>query len=346
MALRPQTPRYLAEKILTARAEVDGERKQVSVLFADITGSLELISGQDPESAQAILNPVLEQMIEAVHFYEGTVNRLLGDGIMAIFGAPLAHEDHAVRACYAALMIQESAAEQAGRAEQPLKIRVGINSGEIVVCAISKDLDMEYTVVGETAHLAARMEQMAQPGSILTTARTVRLAEGYIIARPLGPQPIKGLAAPEEVYELVGAGPAHTRLEAATIRGLTQFVGRETELDQLRRAQQLVGAGLGQLVAIVGEAGVGKSRLLYEFTHSHRLLGWLVLETTAISLGRATSYLPVVALLKSYFAIQDRDDRQEIRRKVVEKLLALDEELEATLPAILALLDIPVDDAG
>jgi len=344
MALSPHTPRHLAEKILTSRTEVEGERKQVSVLFADITGSFELISGRDPESAQAILNPVLEQMIEAVHYYEGTVNRLLGDGIMAIFGAPLAHEDHAVRACYAALMIQESAAELADRPEQPLKIRVGINSGEIVVCAISKDLDMEYTVVGETAHLAARMEQMARPGTILTTTKTIRLAEGYIIARSLGPVPIKGLAEPEEVYELVGAGPARTRLQAASIRGLTQFVGRETELDQLRRAQQPVATGAGQLVAIIGEAGVGKSRLLYEFTHSHRLLGWLVLETTSISLGRATSYLPVVGLLKSYFAIQDRDEQHEKRRKVVEKTLALDEGLEPTLPAILALLDIPVDD--
>jgi class 3 adenylate cyclase/tetratricopeptide (TPR) repeat protein len=344
MALRPQTPHHLAEKIRTSRAELEGERKQVSVLFADITGSLELISGRDPESAQAILNPVLEQMIEAVHHYEGTVNRLLGDGIMAIFGAPLAHEDHAVRACYAALMIQESAAELAGRAEHPLKIRVGLNSGEIVVCAISKDLDMEYTVVGETAHLAARMEQMARPGSILTTTKTIRLAEGYVTVRSLGLMPIKGLAEPEEVYELIGAGPARTRLQAATIRGLTQFVGRETELDQLRRAQQAVGTGLGQLVAIIGEAGVGKSRLLYEFTHSHRLLGWLVLESTSISHGSATSYLPVVALLKSYFAIQDRDELHEIRRKVVEKTLALDERLEPTLPAILALLDLPVDD--
>jgi len=346
LALKPRTPRHLAERILTARAEVEGERKQVSVLFADITGSLELIYGRDPESAQAILNPVLEQMIEAVHYYEGTVNRLLGDGIMAIFGAPLAHEDHAVRACYAALMIQESAAELAERAEYPLKIRVGINSGEIVVCAISKDLDMEYTVVGETAHLAARMEQMARPGTILTTTQTIRLAEGYIAVRSLGPVAIKGLAEPEEVHELVGAGPARTRLQAASIRGLTQFVGRESELDQLRRAQQPVATGSGQLVAIIGEAGVGKSRLLYEFTHSHRLLGWLVLETTAISLGRATSYLPVVALLKSYFAIQDRDEQHEIRQKVIEKTLALDEELESALPAILALLDIPVDDPG
>jgi tetratricopeptide (TPR) repeat protein len=190
------------------------------------------------------------------------------------------------------------------------------------------------------------MEQMARPGSILTTTTTIRLAEGYVTARSLGPQPIKGLAEPEEVYELIGAGPAHTRLQAATIRGLTLFVGRETELDQLRRAQQLVATDSGHLVAIIGEAGVGKSRLLHEFTHSHRLLGWLVLETTAISLGRGTSYLPVVALLKSYFAIQDRDEQHEIRRKVVEKTLALDEGLEPTLPAILALLDIPIDDAS
>ena len=346
MALKPLTPRHLAEKILTSRAEVEGERKQVSVLFADITGSFELISGRDPESAQAILNPVLERMIEAVHYYEGTVNRLLGDGIMAIFGAPLAHEDHAVRACYAALMIQETASELADRAEQPLKIRVGINSGEIVICAISKDLYMEYTVVGETAHLAARMEQIAAPGSILTTTTTIRLAEGYVTARSLGPQPIKGLSEPVEVYELMGVGPAQTRLQAATIRGLTSFVGREVERDQLFRAQQLVAAEMGQLVAIVGEAGIGKSRLLHEFTHSHRLLGWLVLETTSISLGRSTSYLPVVALLKSYFAIQDRDEQHDIRRKVVKKTLALDEGLEPALSAILALLDIPVEDAS
>ena len=208
------------------------------------------------------------------------------------------------------------------------KIRVGDQLE--IVRAISKDLDMEYTVVGETASGGAHGPDRA-PGSILT--RTIRLAEGYI-AVSLGPVPIKGLAEPEEVYELVGAGPAHTRLQAATIRGLTQFVGREAELDQLRRAQQPVATGSsGQLVAIIGEAGVGKSRLLYEFTHSHRLLGWLVLETTAISLGRATSYLPVVALLKSYFAIQDRDEQHEIRRKVVEKTLALDEGLEPTLPA-------------
>ena len=348
LALRSQTPKHLAEKILTSKAELEGERKLVSVLFADIKGSLELLSGRDPEDAQAILDPVLERMIEAVHYYEGTVNRVLGDGIMAIFGAPLAHEDHAVRACYAALMMQEAVSDYANGVEQSegisIKIRIGLNSGEIVVCAISKDLHMEYTVVGQTAHLAARMEQMALPGSVLTTANTIRLAEGYVTSRSLGPMPIKGLAEPEEVYELVGAGPARTRLQAATIRGLTQFVGREIELEQIRRVQQLAGTRLGQVAAIIGEPGVGKSRLLYEFTHSHRLLGWLVLESTSISHGRATSYAPVIDLLKSYFAIQDRDELHEIREKVLKKVLGLDEALEPTLPALFALLDVPVED--
>lgn len=347
-AVRPLTAQSLP---VTSNVELSGERKQASVLFADITGSLALISGLDPENAQAILNPVVEQMIAAVHHYEGTVNRVLGDGIMAIFGAPLAYEDHAVRACCAALMMQDAVAKLAQRADRPLrdslKIRVGLNSGEVVICAISNELDREYTIVGEAVHLASRMEQMAEPGSILTTKKTIRLAEEYVAARSLGPLPIKGLVEPEEVYEIIGAGPARTRLQASTIRGLTQFVGREAELDELRRAQQLVDKGSGQSVAVIGEAGVGKSRLVHEFTHANRLpnlLGWLVLESTSISHGRATSYLPVIALLKSYFGIQDRDELQEIRRKVVEKTLTLDERLEPTLPALLALLDMPVDD--
>ena len=349
-AVRPQTGPPFARNA-TSTAEPAGERKQVSVLFADITSSLALISGQDPESAQAILAPVLEQMIEAVHRYEGTVNRVMGDGIMAIFGAPVAHEDHAVRACFAALRMQDAAAKLADLVDQPdhgpLRIRVGLNSGEVAICAISNDLDMEYTVVGEAVHVAARMEQMAQPGSILTTKKTIRLAEDYVSARSLGLMPVKGLAEPEEVYQLIGAGPARTRLQAATIRGLTQFVGREAELDELRRTQGLVDIGSGQLVAVIGEAGIGKSRLVYEFTHANRLLGllgWRVFESTSISHGGATSYLPVIALLKSYFGIQDRDELHDIRQKVVDKTLALDERLESMLPALLALLDIPVDD--
>jgi class 3 adenylate cyclase len=344
------TPRHLAEKILTSKAALEGERKQVTVLFADLKGSMELLADRDPEEARKLLDPVLEHMMEAVHRYEGTVNQVMGDGIMALFGAPLAHEDHAVRACYAALRMQESVkryAEKVRRQEGiTVRIRVGLNSGQVMVRAIGSDLHMDYTAVGQTTHLAARMEQLADPGAIVITPETLALAEGYVEVKSLGPVPVKGLADGVEVYEVTGAGPARTRLQAATRRGLTRFVGRDAEVEQLRRAQQLAGSGRGQVAAIVGEAGVGKSRLVYEFTYSHRLHGWLTLESASVSYGKATSYLPVIDLLKGYFKIQDGDDLREIREKVTGKLLTLDRALEPTLPALLALLDVPVDDVG
>jgi len=344
------TPKHLAEKILTSKAALEGERKQVTVLFADLKGSMELLADRDPEEARKLLDPVLEHMMEAVHRYEGTVNQVMGDGIMALFGAPLAHEDHAVRACYAALRMQESVKQYGDEVFHShgvtVRIRVGLNSGEVVVRAIGSDLHMDYTAVGQTTHLAARMEQLADPGAIVITPGTLALAEGYVAVKSLGPAPVKGLVDALEVYEVTGAGPARTRLQAATRRGLTRFVGRAAELEQLRRAQQLVASGRGQIAAVVGEAGVGKSRLVYEFTHSHRLQGWLTLESASVSYGKATSYLPVIDLLKGYFKIQDRDDLWEIREKVTGKLLTLDRSLEPTLPALLALLDVPADDAA
>src|SRR5262245_18332850 len=342
------TPKHLAEKILTSKSALEGERKQVTVLFADLKGSMELLADRDPEEARKILDPVLERMMEAVHRYAGNVNQVMGDGIMALFGVPLALEDHAVRACYAALRMQDSVkryAEVVQRAAGvPIQIRIGLNSGEVVVRSIGSDLHMDYTAVGQTTHFAARMEQMAMAGSILLSADTLRLAEGFVEVKPLGPVNVKGLSEPVDVYEVTGPGPARTRLQAATRRGLTRFVGRDAELEQLRHAQQLAGSGRGQVAAIVGEAGVGKSRLLYEFTHSHRMQGWLILESASISYGKATSYLPVIDLLKSYFKIQDRDELREIREKVTGKLLTLDRALEPTLPALLALLYVPVDD--
>jgi len=344
------TPKHLAERILTSKAALEGERKQVTVLFADLKGSMELLADRDPEEARKLLDPVLERMMDAVHHYEGTVNQVMGDGIMALFGAPLAHEDHAVRGCYAALRMQESVkkyAEEVRRSHAAVvKVRVGLNSGEVVVRAIGSDLHMDYTAVGQTTHLAARMEQLADPGAIVITPQTLALAEGYVEVKSLGPVPIKGLDHPVEVYEVTGAGPARTRLQAATRRGLTRFVGRDAEVEQLRRAQQRAADGHGQVAAIVGEAGVGKSRLVYELTHSHRLQGWLMLESTSVSYGKATSYLPVIHLLKGYFKIQERDDFREIREKVTGKLLTLDRALEPTLPALMALLDVPVDDAS
>ena len=342
------TPKHLAEKILISKAALEGERKQVTVLFADLKGSMELLADRDPEEARTILDPVLERMMEAVHHYEGTVNQVMGDGIMALFGAPLAHEDHAVRACYAALRMQETVrrhAEGVRRSEGLLvQIRVGLNSGEVVVRAIGSDLHMDYTAVGQTTHLAARMEQLAAPGTTLVSAESLRLAEGYVQVKALGPVTVKGLPEPVEVYELIGAGQARTRLQAAALRGLTRFVGRDAEVEHLRRVLDQAGAGRGQVVAILGEAGVGKSRLTYEFTHSHRVQDWLILEASSVSYGKATSYLPVIDLLKGYFKIGDRDDHREMREKVAGKLLILDRTLEPLLLPLLALLDVPVDD--
>jgi class 3 adenylate cyclase/tetratricopeptide (TPR) repeat protein len=342
------TPKHLAEKILTSKAALEGERKQVTVLFADLKGSMELLADRDPEEARKLLDPVLEKMMEAVHRYEGTVNQVMGDGIMALFGAPLALEDHAVRACYAALRMQESvqryAAEVFRTQGLTLRIRVGINSGEVVVRSIGSDLHMDYSAVGQTTHLAARMEQLADPGSTLITAETLHLAEGFVQVNARGPAPVKGVSEPVEVFELTGGGALRTRLQAAAARGLTRFVGRSAELTQMFSALERSRAGHGQVVALVGEPGVGKSRLVWEFTHSHRTQGWLILESASVSYGKASAYRPVIDLLKSYFQIEDRDDERRIREKTTGKLLTLDETLKPQLVPLLALLDVPGDD--
>src|SRR5437773_11309868 len=222
------TPPYLAEKILTSRPTLEGERKQVTVLFADIKDSTEIIKDLDPEAAQQLLDPVLHTMMDAVHRYEGTVNQVLGDGIMALFGAPLAHEDHALRACYAALTMQTAMREYTETVRRAhgieMRIRVGLNSGEVVVRAIGNDLHMDYSAVGQTTHLAARMEQLATPGTIRLTAATLRLVEGLVQVQALGPIPVRGMPEPVEVFELVGASTLRGRLQAAAVRGLTRFV--------------------------------------------------------------------------------------------------------------------------
>jgi class 3 adenylate cyclase/tetratricopeptide (TPR) repeat protein len=318
------------------------------VLFADLKGSMELLADRDPEEARKLLDPVLERMMEAVHRYEGTVNQVMGDGIMALFGAPLAHEDHAVRACYAALDMQATIRRYAEEVRRThgvvIQIRVGLNSGEVVVRAIGSDLRMDYTAVGQTTHLAARVEQLAKPDTTLLTADVLRLAEGFIAVTPLGPMPIKGLNAPVELYEMTGAGPLRSRLHAAAARGLSRFVGREAELEQLRQAIGRAAAGHGQVVAIVGEPGVGKSRLVWEVTHSHRTHGWLIVQASSVSYGKATTYLPVIDLLKTYCGIEDRDGPRAVREKLTGKLLTLDRALEGSLPALLALLDVPTDE--
>ncbi|MFO0711168.1 MAG: AAA family ATPase [Sandaracinus sp.] len=345
------TPKHLAEKILTSRTALEGERKQVTVLFADLKGSMELLAHRDPEDARAILDPVLERMMEAVHRYEGTVNQVMGDGIMALFGAPVAHEDHAVRACYAALEMQAAIRRYAEEVRRThgfgaLASRVGINSGEVVVRTISSGLRMDYSAIGQTTHLAARMEQLARPDTTLLTPATLRLAEHVVLVESLGPLPVKGLDAPLEVFQLLGAGAMRSRLQVTAARGLSRFVGRDAELEQLRQAADRARSGRGQVVAVVGEPGLGKSRLVWDLTHSLRAKGWTTLEASAVSYGKATPYLPIIGLLKAHFQIEDRDDHRAVREKVLDGLLSAGGALEGSLPALLALLDVPVEDAA
>jgi class 3 adenylate cyclase/tetratricopeptide (TPR) repeat protein len=343
------TPSHLTEKILATRPALAGERKQVTVLFADLKGSTELIRDLDPEAAQRLLDPALQHMMDAVHRFEGTVNQVLGDGIMALFGAPVAHEDHAVRACYAALAMQAALRRYAEEVRRThgleMQARVGLNSGEVVVRAISNDLHMDYSAVGQTTHLAARMEQLAPPGSIRLTATTLRLVEGLMQVTALGPVPVKGLPEPVEVCELVGASTIRRRLQASAARGLTRFVGRQQELLALQQALERAGAGHGQVVALVGEAGQGKSRLVYEFVHAHQLQGWRVFESASVSYGKATPYFPIIDLLRRYCHVEDGDDSRTIRAKVTGQVVTLDPALQDMVPALLALLDALPDDS-
>jgi AAA ATPase domain/Adenylate and Guanylate cyclase catalytic domain len=268
---------------------------------------------------------------------------------MALFGAPIAHEDHALRACYAALAMQ--AAMQLTTEEVrhtrglELRMRVGLNSGEVVVRAIGNDLYMDYSAVGETTVLAARMEQTATPGSIRLTPNTLGLVEGLMRVNALGPVPVKGLPEPVDVFELRGASRLRRRLQATAARGLTRFVGRQHELESLHQALTQAAAGHGQVVALVGEAGVGKSRLAYEFVHAHPTQGWLVLESASVSYGKATPYFPVLDLLKRYCHLEEPDDPRTARAKVTGQVLTLDEALQDTLPAILSLLEVLPDDS-
>ena len=301
----------------------------------------------DPDHARRLLDPVLERMMEAVYRYEGTVNQVMGDGIMALFGAPLALEDHAIRACHAALRMQEIIKAHAGEVLQkegvPLEIRVGLNSGEVIVRSIGNDLHMNYTAVGLTTHLAARMEQVAAPGSIYMTAQTLRLVEGYVAVKPLGSLHLKGVTEPVETYELLGAIPRRSRLRATPSRDLTPFAGRDVEMKLLGQALDHAKAGRGQVVAIVGEPGTGKSRLIHEFIHSGANYGVTVLEASAASVGMSTSYLAATELLRHYFQIGASDTPDAIRERVTRKIAEVDESLMPLLAPLLTMLDPVID---
>jgi class 3 adenylate cyclase/predicted ATPase len=323
---------------------LEGERKTVTALFADIKGSMELIEDLDPEEARRLVDPALKLMMDAVHRYEGYVAQSTGDGIFALFGAPVAHEDHPQRALHAARRMQEEMKRFAEklRAEKGvnLQVRVGVNSGEVVVRSIrTGDAHTEYTPIGHSISLASRLQTLANPGSIAISEAVHKLVEGYFALRPLGPARIKGVGEPVNVYEVTGLGPLRTRLQRSASRGYTKFVGRQREMEALKHAAEQAKSGHGQIVAAMAEPGVGKSRLFYEFRATSQS-GWMVLETVSVSHGKASAYLPVIDLLRNYFKIANEDDERTRREKVNGKVLTLDRALEDSIPYLFSLLGI------
>jgi class 3 adenylate cyclase len=328
----------------SAPETLEGERKTVTALFADIKGSMDLMEDLDPEEARAIVDPALRLMMDAVHRYGGYVAQSTGDGIFALFGAPVAHEDHPQRALYAALRIQDALKRYSNRMRAegglPIQARVGVNTGEVVVRTIKTgDAHSEYTPIGHSTSLAARMQALAPIGSVATTEQVRKLCEGYFSFNALGPTKVKGVAEPVNVYEVIGFGPLRTRLQRSAARGYTKFVGRERELEALKRAAELARSGRGQIVAAMAEPGVGKSRLFFEFKAISQS-GWRVLETFSVSHGKAAPYLPVIDLLRNYFDISAADDERKRREKVAGRIAILDRSLEDTLPYLFSLLGI------
>ena len=343
--LRAYTPRHLAEKILSHRSALHGERKQVTVFFADVKGSMDLAEQVDPEAWHRIMDRFFGILAEGVHRFEGTVNQFTGDGVMALFGAPIAHEDHAQRACHAALHLCEAL----GRYGRDLRrteglnftVRMGINSGEVVVGSIGDDLRMDYTAQGHTVGLAQRMERLAEPGKVYLTEHTAALVAGYFNLEDLGSFTLKGVRDPLRVYELRGVGPLRTRLDVARRRGFSRFVGREEEAATLEAALARAIAGDGGVVAVLGEPGVGKSRLCYEFLQRCRVRGIPVYEAHGVAHGKSVPFLVVLELARSYFGIRESDGDQVAREKIAGKLLLLDRELEEILPVLFEFLGVP-----
>jgi class 3 adenylate cyclase/tetratricopeptide (TPR) repeat protein len=338
---RPET-RPAAREVGTGPLE--GERKVVTALFADMKGSMELIEDIDPEDARAIVDPAIARMIDAVHYYDGYIVQSTGDGIFALFGAPHAQEDHPQRALYAGLKMQEEMRRYAGQlraaGQPPVEIRIGVNTGEAVVRSIrTGDAKVEYTPIGHAVSLASRMQTLAPSGSIVIAAETRKIVAGYFELNSLGPARIKGVTEPVEVFEVTGLGPLRSRLHRSASRGLSKFVGRTVEIDHMKRVAELARTGHGQIVAAVAEAGVGKSRLFYEFKQMQQS-GWRVLEAFSVSHGRASAYHPVIDLLKGYFGIADSDDDRTRREKITGRVLALDRSLEDTLPYLAPLMGI------
>jgi class 3 adenylate cyclase/tetratricopeptide (TPR) repeat protein len=342
---RSHVPEHLAEKIRAGRPALEGERKHVTVLFADVMGSMDLAEQQDPEAWRQIMGRFFEVLCEGVHRFEGTVDKFTGDGIMALFGAPIAHEDHAQRACYAAMHLQGELASYAAqlRREQGLSfsVRMGLNSGEVVVGAIGEDLGMAYTAIGHTVGLAQRMEQLAEPGKAYLTEHTASLVEGYLELADLGEFQVKGASQALGVHELVGVGAARGRLDVSRARGFSRFVGREDELRVLDAALEESVAGRPQVIGIVGEAGVGKSRLCDMFARRCRARGFPVYQTSGQAHATSIPLLPILHIMRSYFDVTDLDSDQTSRERIAGKLLLLDESFSEDLSLVFDFLGVP-----
>jgi class 3 adenylate cyclase/tetratricopeptide (TPR) repeat protein len=342
------TPKFLADKILTKRSSIEGERKLVTVLFADVADYTSLAEKVDPEEVHQIMDGCFQIMMDEIHRYEGTVNQFTGDGVMALFGAPIAREDHAQRACYAALSIQKRLSAYGAKVKEEtgldFRMRIGLNSGPVIVGSIGDDLRMDYTAVGDTTNLASRMESLAGPGSVFVSRNTKRLAGAYFEFKSLGDLEVKGKAEPQEAFALIKAGEVTTRIEASAAKGLTRFVGRKNSMAALMEAYDKAKTGSGQVVGMVGEAGVGKSRLLLEFRNRGAQDELTYLEGRCLHYGSAMPYLPILDVLKSYFEIEEGDREFVIRKKLVEKIFELDEALEKELPSFQDLLSLKVED--
>jgi len=338
------TPKHLAEKILTQRAALEGERKQVTVLFVDVKRSVELSSQVDPEVWHGILDRFFAILAEGVHRFEGTVNQYTGDGIMALFGAPIAHEDHAQRACYAALHLREELRRYANqvRLDHGLSfaVRIGLNSGEVVVGKIGDDLRMDYTAQGLTVGLAARMQELAEPGTPYLGTGTAELVRGYFDLEDLGEAKVKGSRAPLPVHALIGVGSMRTRLDVSRARGFSRFVGRDIEVGMLESALERALAGQGQVVGVVAQAGMGKSRLCFEFLESCRSREIAVRTTTGVAHGKEVPFLPILDFYRDSFGITPEDDPLTARQKVAGALVLLDDELRDSFPLLFDFLGI------
>jgi class 3 adenylate cyclase/tetratricopeptide (TPR) repeat protein len=326
----------------------DAERKQVTVLFADVSGSMDLAEGQDPEEWRKIMQRFFAILAAAVERFEGTVDKFTGDGIMAVFGAPVAHEDHARRACYAALQMLDDVAEYAAELRRGpglnFSTRIGINSGEVVAGAIGTGGEGEYTAIGHTVGLAQRMEALAEPGRAYLTESTAALTTGFLELKELGEFEIKGASQPVEVFELAGVGAARSRLDLSRERGFSRFVGRDEEMAAMEEALARASTGDGAVVGIVAEPGVGKSRLTYEFAERCRERGIDVFEAQAQSHGQSIPFMPVLQMLRAYFAIADSDAERVVREKIAGRALLLDPDFSPDLPLIFDFLGVPDPD--